>query len=304
MTNVKYLKEHGLYDAHKKFVRIAESYVSAPFVVNEADGDDDQDPNAMGGPGGPDAMGGDPNGMGGAPGGMGGDPNAMGGPGGPDAMGGDPNAMGGAPGDMGGDPNAMGGPGGPDAMGGDPNAMGGPEGPDTMGDDPMGGDPMGEDPMMGDDGEEEEGIIDIEDLTDASDKTYSKQNQLGRDLAKVDSKIGNLIDMISKLQSALDSNNSEIERLKGEFEKRNPTQTEKLNLRSLDSYPFNVKPTDYWAEKERQGGYSAYADNSEPTSKEYTITNSDVDDIDNDVANTFFTIDDDDIQTMDKLFRF
>ena len=110
--------------------------------------------------------------------------------------------------------------------------------------------------------------------------------------------------MISKLQTALDSNNAEIERLKDEFEKRNPTQTEKLNLRSLDSYPFNVKPTDYWSEKAKQGGYEAYADNSEPTTKEYVITNDDVDDISDDVANTFFKIDDDDIQTLDKLFHF
>ena len=111
------------------------------------------------------------------------------------------------------------------------------------------------------------------------------------------------IDKIQGLQDALDSNNSEIESLKAEFEKRNPTQTEKLNLRSLDSYPFNVKPTDYWKQKAAEGGYQAYADNDEPTTQEYEITNDDVDNPSQNIADTFFNIDDDDIQTMEKLFK-
>ena len=105
------------------------------------------------------------------------------------------------------------------------------------------------------------------------------------------------------MQTALDNNNSEIEALKGEFEKRNPTQTEKLNLRSLDSYPFNQKPNEYWEKKNQEGGYTAYGDNQEPTTKEYVITNNDVDNPSADVSDTFFKIDDDDIQTLDKLFN-
>ena len=168
--------------------------------------------------------------------------------------------------------------------------------------------PSQEEPMdtdsMGDDSEQDDGdTIDINGLTKAQDKLNIKQNHVGRDLSKVDTKIKDLIDTIQSLRDKLDANNSEIESLKSEFEKRNPTQTEKLNLRSLDSYPFNVKPSDYWAEKAKQGGYEAYGDNDEPTSKEYVITNDDVDNPSRDVADTFFKIDDDDIQTLDKLFK-
>jgi hypothetical protein len=246
--------------------------------------------------------GGDPNAMGGDPGMGGGDPNAMGAPGGDPGMGGDPNATGGDPG-MGGGADPMGG-GDPNAIGGDPNAMGGDTG---MGEDPM-ADPMGadagmEDPLAdGDEPENDGDTIDIDGLTHAEDKLNVKQNQIGRDVAKVDDRISTLIDTIGKLQTALDSNNSELEALKAEFEKRNPTQTEKLNLRSLDSYPFNVKPTDYWADKAAQGGYEAIADNDKPTTQEYVITNDDVDNPTKDIADTFFKIDDDDIQTLDKLF--
>ncbi len=288
-TNIKYLKENNLLEAHKHFMRLSEAYIPTVLPEEEIEeaGDDMQDPNAMGGD--PNAMGGMPNG-----GGMPQDPNAMGGA---DPMGGgDPNAMGGQdPMASGADPNAMGG----DPMGGgDPNAQ------DPMAD-PM-ADPMGADPMedqMGDEPADDGETIDIDGLTRAEEKLNVKQNHIGRDLSKVDNRITTLIKTINNLLTKVDSNNSEIESLKAEFEKRNPTQTEKLNLRSLDSYPFNVKPNEYWAEKAKQGGYEAYSDNEEPTTKEYVITNDDVDNPSDDIANTFFKIEDDDIQTLEKMFN-
>ena len=288
MTNIKYLKENNLLSAHEHFMKLSESYVPnfPEEEVDEADDQGTQDPNAMGSDPSqdPSAIGGD---MSQDPNAMGSDPSQD-----PSAMGTDPNAMGN---DMIQDPS----------MGADPSAMGG-----DMSQDPneMGGDPsMGADPsaMGGDEseGQDDGDTIDIDGLTRAQDKLNVKQNHVGRDLSKVDTKIKTLIDTIQNLQDKLDANNSEIESLKSEFEKRNPTQTEKLNLRSLDSYPFNVKPNEYWEKKARQGGYDTYSDNDEPTSKEYVITNNDVDNPTRDVADTFFKIDDDDIQTMDKLFK-
>lgn len=289
-TNIKYLKENNLLEAHKHFMRLSEAYIPTVLPEEEIEeaGEDMQDPNAMGG---------DPNAMGGMPadGGMPQDPNAMGGAdpmggGGPNAMGGQDPMAGGA------DPNAMGED--PMASGADQNAQ------DPM-TDSMGGD-MGADPMedpMGEEPEDDGDTIDIDGLTKAEDKLNVKQNHIGRDLSKVDNRISTLIDTINNLLTKVDSNNSEIESLKAEFEKRNPTQTEKLNLRSLDSYPFNVKPNEYWADKAKQGGYEAYADNDEPTTKEYVITNDDVDNPSDDIANTFFKIDDDDIQTLEKMFN-
>lgn len=283
-TNIKYLKKNNLLEAHKHFMRLSEAYIPTVLPEEEIEeaGEDMQDPNAMGE---------DPNAMGGmlGDGGMPQDPNAMGG--------GDPNAMGGQDPMAGGaDPNAMGRD--PMAGGEDPNVqdpMADPMGSD-MGADPM-EDPMGEE--QADDGE----TIDIDGLTQAEDKLNVKQNRIGRDLSKVDNRITALIDTINNLLTKVDSNNSEIESLKAEFEKRNPTQTEKLNLRSLDSYPFNVKPNEYWAEKAKEGGYEAYSDNEEPTTKEYVITNDDVDNPSDDIANTFFKIEDDDIQTLEKMFN-
>lgn len=284
MTNIKYLKENNLLSAHEHFMKLSESYVPnfPEEEVDEADDQGAQDPSAMGSDPSqdPSTMGGD---MSQDPNAMGVDPSQD-----PSAIGGDPSmgndmaqdpSMGADPSAMGADPNAMGAD--PSAMGVDPSAMGGDES----------------------EGQDDGDTIDIDGLTRAQDKLNVKQNHVGMDLSKVDTKIKTLIDTIQNLQDKLDANNSEIESLKSEFEKRNPTQTEKLNLRSLDSYPFNVKPNEYWEKKARQGGYDTYSDNDEPTSKEYVITNNDVDNPTRDVADTFFKIDDDDIQTMDKLFK-
>ena len=277
MTNIKYLKKNNLFEAHQHFLKLSEAYVpSFPEEdMNEADDEQGMEDQAQ----------------------LGGDAQQA------QDMGDPSMGMDDSQGQMGGGMMPQD---GGDAMQGAPQ--------DGMGD-PMqdqGVDsslpPSQEEPMdtdsMGDDGEKDDGdTIDINGLTKAQDKLNIKQNHVGRDLSKVDTKIKDLIDTIQSLRDRLDANNSEIESLKSEFEKRNPTQTEKLNLRSLDSYPFNVKPSDYWAEKAKQGGYEAYGDNDEPTSKEYVITNDDVDNPSSDVADTFFKIDDDDIQTLDKLFK-
>lgn len=269
MANYKYLKDNNLFEAHMKFMRaIGESFMP----IEEAD--DDQD-NQQGGPDGGMPPGGDPMG-GGAPGG-------------------DP--MGGAPGG----PDGGMSPGGEDPMGG--GAPVGPDGGMSTGGDPMGGMPGG-DPMMDEGGpEEDEEVIDVDDLTKAQEKVNDKVNSVGRDLGKVDSRIEKLIGAIEGLEAMFDKNNQEISDLKKEFEKRNPTQTEKLNLRSLDSYPFKVRPTDYWRDKAENSNYSAYADNSEPTTQEYVITNNDIDDFtEREIADSF-NLDDDLEQNIKKIFN-
>lgn len=288
MADYKYLKENNLFEAHMRYMRaLGESF--AP--IEEADDDQGQQQDQQGGEGQPPMP--DPNGMdGGMPGG---DPNGgMPAPDGGGMPGGDPNA-GGADPMAGADPMGGGMPGGgPNADGVDPMAGG----------DPMEGDMPGGDPMMDEGGQEEEDdVIDVDDLTDAQEKVNDKVNSVGRDLGKVDARIQKLIGAIETLKDMFDKNNQEISDLKKEFEKRNPTQTEKLNLRSLDSYPFKVRPTDYWKDKAENSNYSAYADNQEPTTQEYVITNNDIDDFtEREIADTFSIADELD-QNLKKIFN-
>ncbi len=62
-----------------------------------------------------------------------------------------------------------------------------------------------------------------------------------------------------------------IDTLEKEIVKRNPTPVEKLEMRSMDSFPYNIKLSDYWNDKE--GPYDVM-DNEK---KEYVLTQDEVD---------------------------
>lgn len=79
-----------------------------------------------------------------------------------------------------------------------------------------------------------------------------------------------LEDLEAKL-SRMDSVGAKIDELEKEIVKRNPTPVEKLEMRSLNSFPYTQKLTDYWADKE--GQYDVMNTDKE----EYTLTKDDVD---------------------------
>ena len=265
------LKDKKLMEAHKQFMRLCE-YTYVPQALEE-DGEDDMQNDNMG-----DNMNQE-------------DPNMM-----PqdNAMGNDmnqppmdnnnPMPQDNQMGDMGQD-NATEMP--------QDNAM-------TDSNDMMPDMPMGEDPMEA----EDETVIDVEDITNAQEKMNDKVNVVGQDLGQVDKKIETLLQSLAKMETMINNNNQEIANFKAEFEKRNPTQTEKLNLRSLDSYPFNVNPKDYWAEKgaDPNSNYSGFTNNGEPTTQEYVITNNDVDDFSERDMEHSFDVDDELKQDINKIF--
>lgn len=266
--NTDLIKQYKLEEAIKRIQKINEYTFYDSTMV-----EDDQDPNAMGGD--PNAMGGNPNG--GMPP-MGGDPNAMGPD--PNMMGGDPNG-GMAPMD---DPNAM----GADPNGGmppmdDPNAMEGD--PNAMGADPNGEMPPMDDPnMMG--GEEDiedidmeteqpgDEVVDVDELTQSQEATEFKVDN-------VDDKLNKVLKIISKFNDAIEANDQKIEDLKKEFQKRNPTAEETLNLRSLASYPFSERPDEYWKKQQQDHpNYNVISDNDVSTAdeqKEFEIRKGDID---------------------------
>lgn len=276
----KLLKEQNLYEAHKQFMRLCEwSYVPATL---EEEGEEETSQDGAEGDMSPMDGGMPQNGAeGGAP--MDGNQMSNGAEGGMSSMdGGMPQdgTEGGAP--MGGDPMGNG-------AEADMSPMDG-------GMPPIGGDSMS--------GDEDETVIDVDDITNAQEKMNDKVNVVGQDLGKVDSKIEALLQTLSKMETMINNNNEEIAKFKAEFEKRNPTQTEKLNLRSLDSYPFNVNPKDYWAQKgaDPNSNYSGFSNNGEPTTQEYVITNNDVDDFSEREMEESFDIADELRQDINKIF--
>ena len=250
-NNTDLIKQYKLEEAVKRIQKINEYTFYDSTMV-----EDDQDPNAMDG----DPNGGmppmdDPNAMGGEPNMMGGDPN-----GGMPPMGGDPNAMGGEPNMTGGDPNGEMPPmDDPNAMDGDPNAMGDEEDIEDI-------DMETEQP-----GDE---VIDVDELTQSQETTEFKVDN-------VDDKLNKVLKIISKFNDAIEANDKKIEDLKKEFQKRNPTAEETLNLRSLASYPFSERPDEYWKKQQQEHpNYNVISDNDVSTAdeqKEFEIRKGDID---------------------------
>lgn len=188
-----------------------------------------------------------------------------------------------------GDPTGGQDPGMGDPMGGqDPGMNQGGEGqaapPEGFA--PQGGDQMGSGLPGMDGGESMEGeedftqeqpgdeVIDVDELTDSQEDTEHKIDALS-------SKFSKLLDKLDAFEEKINGNDRNIEALKSELEKRNPTPVEKMTLRSKNAYPFNVTPDEYWEDKEATSNYSTEDDNNGADDEVYQITKSDVDNISN-----------------------
>ncbi len=109
------------------------------------------------------------------------------------------------------------------------------------------------------------------DVTDIVDKTEATKSSVDGLSTKMDDLLGKLSELESQV-GGMDQVIGKIDELEKEIEKRNPTPVERLEMRSMDSFPYSVKLTDFWEDKE---GYDA----SEPET-EYTLNQSDVDNYD------------------------
>ena len=220
--------------------------------VEEDENDPNADPNAAAG----DASGADMGG--GAP--M--DPNAASGADMGTGAPMDPNAAPGADAPM--DPNAA-----PDAGTGDEEAAAPPQGfnpqPAAGGDisaadfDAAGGD-------MQQPGDE---VLDVTELTD-------KQEDIEKEVSEIGGKFDKVMKALGAFEELVRANNEKIEDLKAEYERRNPTQVEKLSMQTAKSYPFNVTPEEFWKEKEATSNYSTEDDDNGKEQGQYQITANDV----------------------------
>lgn len=120
----------------------------------------------------------------------------------------------------------------------------------------------------------EDEVIDVDELTQAQEETEEKvddmQSYMGKGFKK-------LLNVVNKLDQMINNSIANMENIKQEIEKRNPTPMEKLNMRAAnDSYPFNVSPNDYWASKEATSNYRIGGEDEEDA-PQYTITQGDID---------------------------
>lgn len=277
MTNIKYLKDNGLLEAHKQFLRMCnEEYLSHEELnLNEdnevAPTSDNNDQNKTNEPdtGNQDSSLFDNN----------------------PTEGDNTTPMG-----VSGNTNDT-----EDAMNGDAS-MGGEMPMDNM-DDSLDSDSD----IAPDNDSSDEDTIDIDDLTDAQEKINHKTNKIGINLGKVDNRIEHLMQSLEKMEDMIDSNNAEIMSLRKEFEKRNPTQIERIDMRRrFDSPGFNESPEESLAKRlQARDNYTVTDGGDKTNDKQYTLTQNDIDSVgDSQVADSFYKIDDNDIQDINKIFGF
>ena len=116
-------------------------------------------------------------------------------------------------------------------------------------------------------------VIDVDELTQSQEATEYK-------LDGVDDRLSKIYAVVQKFSDQLERNEESIMALKDEFEKRNPTEEEKLNLRSQSSYPYSETPKDYWYKKTQENPHYNIMYNNEVSPSEeqktFEITRNDI----------------------------
>ena len=128
--------------------------------------------------------------------------------------------------------------------------------------------------------EEPAGDFDTEeiDITDLVNMTQNIKNDLDSSKSDNDAVLGKMSDLFGKLDdlesklSQMDDVMTKIDGLESKVtQMKEPTPQEKLEMRSLDSYPFNQNPSDFFSQKQSEMKKSG--------KNEYVISKSDLEDI-------------------------
>lgn len=107
--------------------------------------------------------------------------------------------------------------------------------------------------------------IDVTDIVDKTEETKSSVEGMSGKMDELLSKLSELENQVSGMDNVI----NKIDELEKQIEKRNPTPVERLEMRSMDSFPYSIKLTDFWKDKE---GYEATEDE-----EEFVLKQSDVD---------------------------
>ena len=110
--------------------------------------------------------------------------------------------------------------------------------------------------------------VDVTSLVKGSEEAKDAANVASQNTAQLLAKFNELQGRVA----AMDKITQKIDTLEKEIVKRNPTPVEKLEMQSLNSFPYSLKLTDYW--KEKEGPYDVT--NQGENKKEYVLTKDDV----------------------------
>jgi hypothetical protein len=133
--------------------------------------------------------------------------------------------------------------------------------------------------------DEEVEEIDVTDIVKGSEEAKETAEMAAQASQETTTYVKDMADKLSNLEAQLAKMDSIMDKV-SKIESDIKTPEEQLQLRSLDSYPFNMKLTDYWEEKAQTNPRYKVADDEEE--QVYKIKPEDLTDYsDTDIKNSF-----------------
>lgn len=132
--------------------------------------------------------------------------------------------------------------------------------------------------------DEEVEEIDVTDIVNNSEKAKETAELAAQTSQETTTYVKDMADKLSNLEAQLSKMDSIMQKI-SKIESDIKTPEEKLEMRSLDSYPFNMKLTDYWSDKVKDPTNNYEVTNDD---KEFKLTQDDLNDYnESDIKNSF-----------------
>lgn len=144
---------------------------------------------------------------------------------------------------------------------------------------------------------EDEVELDVTELVNSTEEAKASSDAANAKLEDLIRGFGALEQQLGAMQQTsakIDELGNKVTELEHDIERRNPTPEEQIEMRSLDSYPYNIKLSDYWSEKEDKLAIPSSKQNG--GTKEYTLTKQDVDNYSpTDIKHSFSNFEEDEV---------
>ena len=141
--------------------------------------------------------------------------------------------------------------------------------------------------------DENEIEVDVTDIVKKVEGTENSVDDVEEKIDNIGNQVNQYIEKLMKVNTTLMDKISELEaNMNKQFSKRNPTPHEQLMLRSMSSYPYTQKLSDFW-ETGKEGSFkpkgSMDNDMEDEEPEEYTLTQEDIESTFNpvDIKKTF-----------------
>lgn len=145
---------------------------------------------------------------------------------------------------------------------------------------------------------EDEVELDVTQLVGSTEEAKASSDAANaklEDLIKGFSALQQQLGVMQQTSAKIDELGNKVVELEHDIERRNPTPEEQIEMRSLDSYPYNIKLSDYWSEKEDKLAIPSSKQNG--GTKEYTLTKQEVDNYSpSDIKKSFSDFEEDEVE--------